>query len=293
MADGEYRRLTCSVGDCGGNHKAHGFCIKHYRQWQRGGVRESRADCAHCKKPFQPSKVGALYCSKRCKLAAWKAANPDRASRRVIHPPTDVLPFVQTRCAYFAGYCQGCGVASAMRRSWTLCSACIAGRRKLTVESNRPLSEAKHRAAGSVVQCDGCGLLFCPLFGFSCHSSLCSPCAEVRRRAAADQGKSNVLRAKRAGVPYRYFNERKVLERDGWTCQLCGIPTPAEARGSTRRDAPEFDHCIPLALGGPHIPENGQCLCRMCNSLKSDNWCAQSVAAALHRGVQWPLLGSP
>lgn len=282
LGKGARVRGKCSVEGCAGAHKAQGFCLRHYRQWQRGGVKTDACRCAHCDQEFQPSHVGAIYCSTRCKRAAWVKANPERYKALPSNQPW--------LCAYFAKYCAGCGLAWGGKREWDLCPACKrAAVLRAAREAARAWNGAKHRAAGRVVRCDECGCAFCPLYGAKHGATpLCVPCAKIRHRRWKSAGGSNIQRAKRAGVVYRYFDEVKVLRRDGWTCQLCGIPTPKEARGSTRPDAPEFDHCIPLAMGGPHIPENGQCLCRSCNAEKADRWCARSVASAVARGVPPP-----
>lgn len=280
MAEGEYRRLTCTVDACNGDHKAHGFCLRHYRQHQRGGVKMDATRCGHCGEGFTAPHVGAIYCSNRCKLAAWKKANPDRHK---------ALPSNQPKaCAVFAGYCEQCGGAFVARRERRWCSAACERKQtsayKLGVDYVPP-----------VRTCPCCGLQWSAirLIGSSpfCQTPYCQ---HMRARLIRDQrrrrkdGGSNVQRAKRAGVPYRYFDEVLVLERDGWRCQLCGVRTPRAARGSTRANAPEFDHCIPLAMGGPHVPENGQCLCRSCNAAKADRLCVRSVAVAVSRGVALP-----
>ena len=60
----------------------------------------------------------------------------------------------------------------------------------------------------------------------------------------------------------------EILERDGWVCQLCGIATPRELRGSIHPHAPEVDHIIPRSRDGSDEPENLRCLCRACNQDK-------------------------
>lgn len=47
-----------------------------------------------------------------------------------------------------------------------------------------------------------------------------------------------------------------VLERDGYTCRMCGKP------------ARSVDHIIPRALGGTHEPDNLRAVCVPCNSKK-------------------------
>lgn len=66
-------------------------------------------------------------------------------------------------------------------------------------------------------------------------------------------------------------NPIKVLDRDRWRCQLCGVATPRRLRGSYDDRAPEVDHIIPLSKGGDHSYANVQCACRRCNLMKAAN----------------------
>lgn len=75
-------------------------------------------------------------------------------------------------------------------------------------------------------------------------------------------------RARLAAVPREPVRAAVVFERDGWTCQRCGVATPREKRGTRDDDAPELDHRVPLAAGGHHTYANVRCLCRRCNSIK-------------------------
>jgi 5-methylcytosine-specific restriction endonuclease McrA len=57
------------------------------------------------------------------------------------------------------------------------------------------------------------------------------------------------------GKCYRQSKEyrRMILERDNYTCQICGRP------------GKDVDHIIPFALGGLSIPTNQRVLCHKCN----------------------------
>jgi len=48
----------------------------------------------------------------------------------------------------------------------------------------------------------------------------------------------------------------KILERDGWRCQLCGRPAKA------------VDHILPRSRGGDGDPSNLRAICGPCNSRK-------------------------
>lgn len=61
---------------------------------------------------------------------------------------------------------------------------------------------------------------------------------------------------------------RKVFQRDGWRCQLCGKKLNPKHRGTYKDDAPELDHIIPWAAGGEHSYRNTQLACRKCNEEK-------------------------
>lgn len=71
-----------------------------------------------------------------------------------------------------------------------------------------------------------------------------------------------------------------VLERDGWRCRQCGIPTPRDRRGTKAPDAPEVDHVVPLCAGGTNDPANLQCLCKRCNQAKGGRRAPTEAPAA-------------
>ena len=80
---------------------------------------------------------------------------------------------------------------------------------------------------------------------------------------------------------------RLVYERDGFTCQICGVETldPRLAgrervmggrtvRVLTQSEVDrirEVDHVVPLARGGTDELENLQVACHRCNRLKGDS----------------------
>lgn len=94
-------------------------------------------------------------------------------------------------------------------------------------------------------------------------------CARRQARKGTDrQDRKHIDRARKYGVAYEPVNRIKLFERDRWRCQICGTKTPRRLMGSIAQNAPEMDHRIPLAMGGPHSWANCQCACRRCNGMK-------------------------
>jgi predicted nucleic acid-binding Zn ribbon protein len=109
--------------------------------------------------------------------------------------------------------------------------------------------------------CKECGVEFRTEYGKP-RTVFCSDeCARKNQKRASKA----VRRARKKGLGCEVFDPLDVFKRDRWTCQLCGVKTPKNLRGTCNDEAPELDHIIPLALGGEHSMRNTQCLCRKCN----------------------------
>jgi 5-methylcytosine-specific restriction endonuclease McrA len=91
-----------------------------------------------------------------------------------------------------------------------------------------------------------------------------------KRKSRGKRYHSSFRKAQKLGVECERVSAKKVFERDGWKCKICGRPTPVEFRGTIGENAPELDHIVPLSKGGGHTYANTQCLCRSCNWEKSD-----------------------
>ena len=250
MADEDYKRL-CSVAECCGTHKAQGYCQKHYRQVQRGGLNEYHPQpCAHCGEPYTPEQRGTMYCGKRCKHAAWVKADPDRYK---------ALPSYQPKvCAVHAGYCTVCGGAYVGRRERLYCGPACEPR------------DCYVSKAPATKECKTCGGSFPTAYTGGKMVDFCSAqCRDVpvRRMKRAHRLKR---KAKQRAVTVETVDPIKVFDRDGWRCQLCGVKTPKAKRGTYEPTAPELDHIVPLSKSGEHSYRNTQCACRQCNAAKGD-----------------------
>jgi 5-methylcytosine-specific restriction endonuclease McrA len=93
---------------------------------------------------------------------------------------------------------------------------------------------------------------------------VCDSCIRDNKRAS----KSYRSRAKKYGVAYVKFTRRSIFERDGYRCHRCKKKCLRKWPPNHPLE-PTIDHLIPMALKGPHTPENVACCCRKCNSEKS------------------------
>jgi 5-methylcytosine-specific restriction endonuclease McrA len=209
--------------------------------------------CAHCATMFTQAQPSAIYCSKRCKVTAWRIANPARV----------VLHQARGHCTYYAKHCERCGRAGGRRRDWSICAECaMEVERRRAADAAKSAALAIHRAAGQVKRCEDCSAEFCPLYGYS-MARLCVVCAARREKAHKLRRK-----ALQRGVQVESVDPIKVFERDKWRCHLCGVKTPKAKRGTYADDAPELDHLLPLSQGGAHRYANVACACRRCNATK-------------------------
>lgn len=125
----------------------------------------------------------------------------------------------------------------------------------------------KRRRDSSTRPCRWCGTLFTPPYGSLLKQFCCRDCQAAASKKVRS-GSTHRRRAAKFGCDYQVVDKRKVFERDGWKCYLCGCDTPKEMSGTTNDFAPELDHVVPLAGGGAHSYENTRCACRACNRSK-------------------------
>lgn len=156
--------------------------------------------------------------------------------------------------------CLFCGTYFAHRHGSNYCSEVCRNKHNLQLMSDARIA---HHVKKEYI-CKECGNKFIPTFGNK-HRSFCSYKCCCKRH---DRISKSARRAKLRNVNRERIDPIAVFERDGWTCQLCGVETPMSCRGSVNDNAPELDHIVPLALLGDHVFSNVQCLCRKCNQGK-------------------------
>ena len=251
-------------------------CGYRFRRGCKPRDEKQTLECRHCKAAFDSAYPEAMYCTKKCKTAAWHANNPERSKELRLREQRQRPE--ATLCAYIAKACKGCGKADGKRREWELCSGCLRSR-ALSVGRLQALitNQAKHKAIARVVLCVGCDCEYCPLYGVKLAATCPSCEAEVnreRQRASKDRRDKRLKCVERETI-----HKAKVFARDGWRCQLCGIGTPKDLRGTYAHNAPELDHIVPVSRGGAHTYANTQCLCRSCNGWKAARTMDEAMAA--------------
>jgi 5-methylcytosine-specific restriction endonuclease McrA len=159
--------------------------------------------------------------------------------------------------------CAKCGSEFERRRfKRPLCSACLSAEQE---QWRRRYNAAAWKAErGEKSPCAECGA---PI-GKPHYRRFCSDeCGlAANRRMSTASRRARIVKADRES-----FDPLEILNRDAWTCYLCGKHTPPALRGQKVADAPELDHIIPLSKGGSHTRANVACACRACNIAKSDS----------------------
>ena len=76
-------------------------------------------------------------------------------------------------------------------------------------------------------------------------------------------------RCQQYGGEYRPLNRRRVFERDGYRCHICGCKTNPHAKYPSP-NRPTIDCIIPLSKGGSYTYENTATACARCNFAKKN-----------------------
>jgi hypothetical protein len=238
------KKLAGTCLECGAGFETHircrRFCSTRCQLRAQGKAGIQRVyRCQGCGSEFRPKRTDRTkYCSRSCAYKhqnAWGYVPPTKPK---VDRPAKPLPV--------------CRCGTQIPRGRKLCDLCRAK------PSGGPVTKA----------CADCG---CTITG-SRSKRRCMPCGKRRTRKllASKHGKvkKHRHRARKYGVPYEPINPIAVFERDGWACKCCGRETPKQLRGTLAANAPELDHVIPMSMGGGHLWDNVQCLCRACNGAK-------------------------
>jgi len=227
--------------------------------------------CQTCGVKLPPRKPGPgrirHFCSPEC---SYRSRHPRKNSKRL---RTCVVCGIEYRYSYSAQRACGrvCGrflCSKPIEIDWRQCHCgdwFVANRR--TVHCKKP--PRVYRPTTGLIRtrpCVHCGELITYVQKHGAGQRKCEACAVLLDRE--DQRRSHHrVRARKRGVGYEVFQPREIHERDGWRCQLCGLPVLPDKPPLHPR-YPTLDHIVPLSLGGPHSRANVQCACRGCNIAK-------------------------
>ena len=143
--------------------------------------------------------------------------------------------------------------------------------------------QKREKRLDEVFTCKGCGKQYTPRiyiksYGGKTFSNIgyCSKkCRkhDLNRHQVKD---SHRHRAKKYGCEYDpAVTLKKLIERDGLRCRICGgmcNPDDHEWTEYFGPSSPTIDHIKPMALGGSHTWDNVQVAHAICNSIKRDSY---------------------
>lgn len=217
--------------------------------------------CEQCGEGFTEGALSAKqiagghiqrFCSRACSSAARRRYADKREAKRAEHSRARARAGLPPAFQPQVRQCVSCASDYIARTAVMIrCEGCRDGRRKRITS-----------------RCEDCGT---EIVG-TASKRLCKSCRVKRSRMAATiahgSTKKHRHRARKFGVAYEPISPIKLFDRDGWRCQICGASTPKRLRGTYDDRAPEVDHRIPMAMGGPHTWSNVQTACRACNIRK-------------------------
>lgn len=245
--------------------------------------RRPNKSCPECGKTFSPRqrndvrKGKGIYCSKKCAGAArragkregkWKEAQELRACRAKVKPSehmyaaiekamkrqTDSITLLWVKLSS-QRWCEVCGTSC--RDDQRCCSHKCA---------RRILHERQCKHCNRIVVSSG----FLP-------KRVCKRCSKrLRNKWKRLQGRGIKQRAIKYGVVREPYRRNDLLDRDQWTCQLCGCALLRKWTYNKSTWVPHLknatlDHIVPMCKGGDDAPWNIQACCLGCNGRKSDS----------------------
>lgn len=230
-------KKTCRIDDCARPVLARGLCPSHYSTWWREHGPKQDIVCTWCGATARVSRKKAIYCSLTC-CAKANQAMASCASNQARHR------------------------AAIERRLPVVYTGPIIPR-QAPITLLYPKNRRRRLTAGYCVICSTSYVSYFPL-DVTCSAT----CQEIHARTVKKTGKDR-RRARERGAYIEDVSRKRVFERDGYRCHLCGRKTLKGKRAPHPR-SPSLDHVIPLAKGGRHESINCRCACFLCNSRKGD-----------------------
>jgi len=249
--------------------RAHGRYLKN-----KNRKRPPNRECPVCGQPFHASSKDHYTCSYECRAKRFETI----ALRGQSTPWASPVMFEKWASPIFR--CRDCGAdithAKKSHRTDGRCASCFNTRAMVRVfETGR---------RNPISRCSACGNEFDrrdrPKFTRTCSE-------ECAREQVKQRNDDHRHRARKHGVTYEPVNVRRVFERDGYRCHICGRKTDRKAYESRtwnnyvpNHRYPTLDHVVPLSKGGGHTYANTACACWKCN-------CIDKGDGVTAHGEQW------
>ena len=251
---------TCIIDGCERNHNAHGWCMAHYKKWQKYGDPLGEAGPRERNACSVDNCTRIMYARSFCKLHYKRHmthGDLNHGRERRLCTVDECTEFRHSN-----GYCvkhharwKRHGSATARLRGEIIdgkiiCSACGA---------DKPVADFHEQRAGRCSRCR------------SEYNAL--PEQRLKRRAWAATNAGYVKDYLRA-----YAHKRRVIQREssGMTITPALLSARMAAFGNQcwmcGGDFEHIDHVKPLSKGGPHILSNLRPACAHCNLSKSNKW---------------------
>lgn len=213
--------------------------------------------CAGCDTPIIPGpreRNRKKWCSQACRQRYLRRTSPEYAERR---KELSAERLQEARKLNPLRQCVNCGENLArLREDWEYC--------------NKPeCRSAKYHAGKSKKpSCaePGCGKPSIAKGVCGSHYKLQWRKLNPDKAIAADHR----YRSRKRDAWVEDVSRTVVLERDNWTCHLCGETIPQNIKYPHRQYG-TLDHVLPLAKGGTHEYANVKAAHFICNALKQDN----------------------
>ena len=243
------------------------------RAWEQSGGDPRRKSCVVCGVEFGGVAAPLHDRCGQCRLAAKThtcARCGNEFVRRNSHK--DALKYCSQECYIRDRYgplkpnkelteenCRVCGVAIPLSSPSLSCS-------KSCRIMYRRLKHAE-RMAQRRWTCKQCGRTW-----LGRRASVCQECRTIASRETVRARRTQKKAAKR-GARVQTFGRnitlRRLIERDGIKCAICGRKTNMQAHYLSD-DYPSVDHIVPVSHGGTHSWTNVRVAHRGCNSVRSD-----------------------
>lgn len=276
--------IECGFVECDRGATKAGLCNSHYSQKKNGKeltpLRKRRpqqsgaAECGTRRAYELGCRCAECREAKRIDTAEWRAKYKQKHGRgyyggRERNRTTydRVCEYCgadyQTR-TYIARYCSStCGVRD--KAGWSKSREVMLWTRPYEYKTTTaPLNILPKTWTYTTGNCSICGKAFVSKYMNVTCSDECQRKHERERKHRA--GHRRRARKKEAFVENVY--RKRIFERDGYKCHICGKRTNPNAAVPSPK-APTLDHIIPLASGGTHEPSNVATAHFICNSRKA------------------------